>query len=139
MYSTKIFSGLSNTEIRNRVYDYYRDVLQQSSVLNRNTGITIYFNAQGKRKTASLHASKEKSIVIMNFKTLLANAIRVKSTEVKAGSSIAKNFTNAIFVINLLIKCKIDGKLQKFICGIVVTANGKFQYSLYHNTLRKIK
>ncbi len=134
-YSTKQFSSLTAKEIRNNVYNYYRDNLQGKQIVNKDTGITISFNKDGRHKTASLNASIPKSIVICNLLELLKDAKRTKTSLIKKNSSLYRNIKGATLVINFLISCRVDNKVYKFICGIVVTNDGKFQYSLYHNEI----
>ena len=130
--NTALFRAMERRDLRNYVFDYYRDKIQNTTVVNKQTGITINFNKVGRMKTSSLFASVEKSLIIIYLKEYLAEAKRIKTTEIKKGSSIDKNVPNSLFVINFLITASIDDKPKKFVCGIIVKNDGKFQYSLYH-------
>ncbi len=138
-YSTAIFKKMNRKQMRDYVFNYYRDNLQDTTLVNKDTGITIYFNKEGRHKTASQNASISKSVVIIHLKQLLTEAKRIKTVQIRKGTAIDRDFPNALFVMNFFIKCKIDGYVNKFVCGVVLLKTGRFQYSLYKNELRQKK
>jgi hypothetical protein len=138
-YSTKMFAGMTRVEVRDAVYRHYKDVTQKRTVKNIDTGIIIHFNAKGRRKTASLFSSLEKAVVIIHISDLLKDAKRIKTKAILKGSALSRIEPDALCVINYAIKCKIDGLVKKFVCGVVLLKTGKFQYSLYHNEIRAKK
>ncbi|MCC6634796.1 MAG: hypothetical protein IT251_04770 [Chitinophagaceae bacterium] len=72
----------------------------------------------------------------INYSTAIFNNLTTKQVRDKVYIHYRNNLQGTT-VVNFLIKCKINGRIKKFICGVVVRATGKFQYSLYHCVIRK--
>lgn len=131
--------GFNRVQQAAYVNRFYKNSVQDKKITNTDTGIKIYFNNKGRNKTAKLYSSVEKAVVVLNIVDLLSDAKRVSTKFVKEDSALRKIYPDSIIVFNFLIRCKVDRKIKKFICGVVMLKDGNFQYSLYHNELREKK
>ena len=123
---TKQWDGLTGREVRDKVLNFYKTRLQGTRIVNKDIGVTIYFNKKGRLKTARPLMSKEKAVVIYHLSELLSEAMF-------ANFGKAKEKHKAVGFLNFQIKVRIDGKMKSFRVPVMITKDGKFQYDLHDN------
>ena len=129
---TSKLKGLSKSEMRQYILDYYKKHLKGTEVVNDDTGITIHFSMTSGRKTAMEEAMYQRK----------AELIRILPDLVKYalynnyGSPKEKDSPDIIGYLNFKGRCILDGKVENVRIAIQFQKQAKFYYNIEVNTIK---
>ena len=129
---TSELKGLSKSEMRQYILDYYKKHLKGTEVVNDDTGITIHFSMTSGRKTAMGEAMYQRK----------AELIRILPDLVKYalynnyGSPKQKDSPDIIGYLNFKGRCILDGKVENVRIAIQFQKQAKFYYNIEVNTIK---
>ena len=129
---TSKLKGLSKSEMRQYILDYYKKHLKGTEVVNDDTGITIHFSMTSGRKTAMGEAMYQRK----------AELIRILPDLVKYalynnfGSPKEKDSPDIIGYLNFKGRCILDGKVENVRIAIQFQKQAKFYYNIEVNTIK---
>ena len=129
---TSKLKGLSKSEMRLYILDYYKKHLKGTEVVNDDTGITIHFSMTSGRKTAMGEAMYQRK----------AELIRILPDLVKYalynnyGSPKQKDSPDIIGYLNFKGRCILDGKVENVRIAIQFQKQAKFYYNIEVNTIK---
>ena len=129
---TSKLKGLSKSEMRLYILDYYKKHLKGTEVVNDDTGITIHFSMTSGRKTAMGEAMYQRK----------AELIRILPDLVKYalynnyGSPKEKDSPDIIGYLNFKGRCILDGKVENVRIAIQFQKQAKFYYNIEVNTIK---
>ena len=124
--------GLSKSELRRYILDYYKKHLKDQKVVNKDTGITIQFSMTSGRKTAMGEAMyQKKAEMIRILPQLVANALYNNFGKRK----ITDN-AEVIGYLNFKGRCKLDGKTENLRIAVQFQRTAKFYYNIEVNMIK---
>jgi len=119
-------------DVKKYMKQYYSENIEGKKIINKDKGITIHFNANGRNKTLNW-LTKREAIVLKNIVKLLETA---KFSNIKPPKSKHEK-QGVLFFMNFQIKCIVDNVHNGFHVAIKITKQGLFQYDLYENYIKK--
>jgi hypothetical protein len=126
--STKGFANLkSGTELRNKMFSFYRERLEGKEVLNKKTGIRIQFHRAGARKTThggSMYAEKAALITILDK---ICRQGHLYSLGKAKEQDIAKG---VLCFLNFKTNVTVDNKMEVVKFSVRVMKDGTFHYHI---------
>jgi Large polyvalent protein-associated domain 3 len=127
--------GIPTNDTERKIYlnEHYRTHTKNKSVVNTQTGIEIFFNSDGRKKTAKRHNNLHTSVVIKNVFTILKHAQYNNFGKPKPKHII--NFPSILMFINFKIKVRIDGVIRNFRISCMILKGNKVQYDLHESSL----
>jgi len=129
---TSKLKGLSKTEMRLYILDYYKKHLKGTKVVNDDTGITIHFSMTSGRKTAMGEAMyQRKAELIRILPDLVKHALYNNF-----GSPKEKDSPDIIGYLNFKGRCILDGKIENIRIAIQFQKQAKFYYNIEVNTIK---
>jgi len=130
--NTKEFDNLTIQEVKTYMKSYYLEHIEGKQIVNKDKGITIKFNANGRNKTLNW-LTKREAVVLKNIVYLLKTA---KFSNVKTPKPKHEK-QGVLFFMNFQIKCIVDNQKTNFHVAVKITKQGSFQYDLYENYIKK--
>lgn len=125
-------SGLSKSELRKYILDYYKKNLKGLEVVNDDTGITIHFSMTSGRKTAMGEAMyQRKAELIRILPELVKYALYNNFGKPKESEG-----PDIIGYLNFKGRCKIDGKTENIRIAVQFQRQAKFYYNIEVNTIK---
>ena len=107
------------------VASYYKEHIQGKTVVNKHTGLTIYFGSDGKAELAHGRATYSKKVAVLQCLPRL-----LEVAEYNNWGNRKKTDEKYVFgYANFKAKVRIDGKLECARITVVVKANGKAYYN----------
>lgn len=129
---TSKLKGLSKSEMRLYILDYYKKHLKGSEVVNDDTGITIHFSMTSGRKTAMGEAMYQRKAELIR---ILPNLVKYALNN-NYGSPKEKDSPDIIGYLNFKGRCILDGKVENVRIAIQFQKQAKFYYNIEVNTIK---
>ena len=125
-------NGLTKSELRKYILDYYKQNLKGIDVVNNDTGITIRFSMTSGRKTAMGEAMyQRKAEIIRILPELVKYALYNNFGHPKETDS-----PEIIGYLNFKGRCVIDGKTENVRIAVQFQKQAKFYYNIEVNTIK---
>jgi hypothetical protein len=130
--STKDWITLTKNEVRERLYNEYRERYYGKKIINQSLGITVEFEYAGARKTSHGSAVYSKKACLI---TVLDKLIRYAEYS-NWGDRKNTDDPHVIGYLNFKVKVKIDEKVEHVHLVIRVRNTGRFHYAMEVNKIK---
>ena len=126
------FNGLSKSELRKYILNYYKEHLKGTKVINLDTGITIHFSMTSGRKTAMGEAMyQRKAELIRILPELVKYALYNNFGKPKEAEG-----PDIIGYLNFKGRCILDGRTENIRIAVQFQKQAKFYYNIEVNTIK---
>lgn len=122
-------SGLSKSDLRKYVLDYYKKNLKNKEILNRDTGIKVRFSMTSGRKTAMGEAMYQKKAEIMRILPELVEYALYNNF----GKRKLTDNDEVLGYLNFKGRCRINGKTENLRIAVQFQRQAKFYYNIEVN------
>jgi len=127
--STNDWKHLSIDQVREKLFNEYRNRYQGKEVVNQDLGICVQFEVSGARKTSHGTATYSKKACLVAVLDQLIQYAEYNNW----GNRKEKDPPNIIGFFNFKAKVKIDEKIEHVRLVIRLRNDGKFHYSMEVN------
>jgi len=134
--STDDWKHLSVDQVREKLFNEYRNRYKGKKVVNQDLGICVKFEVSGARKVSHGTATYSKKACLISVLDQLIEYAEYNNW----GNRKEKDPPNVVGYFNFKAKVKIDGKIEHIRLVIRLRNDGKFHYSMEVNkkTSRKV-
>jgi len=129
--TTSIWNNIKISDLRNVVFDYFRNNLKGRKVVNDDLGITVWFSMENARKSAkggSMYHKKAEIVKILP--EIIKYALYNNFGERKDSDN-----PNVIGFFNFKGKCILDGETEHLRLAVQLQKTAKFYYNIEVNRI----